>query len=312
MPTTYQDQTIAGNFDPGFPPGLPTDVTIILVNIVDQNDDGIIQAGPPGTPFADRDTVNGSRITAVFNGDTVTLDGNVITGATIYTADGGRYFTPTDGTFLQDGTVSDVSFVVSNTSLSVNDLLPVCFTAGTLIETPQGPRPVEDLAVGELVLVCDGPAQPLVWVGRRRLPALGRAAPILIPKGAFGASADLIVSPWHRILVQDPTAQVLFGARQMLVPAKELVGRQGVRSCPGGEVDYVHVMCARHQILMAHGVASESFQPAQTALDAVEAEVRDELLALFPELRTDPNAITPARPALRAPESRLLVGSSPQ
>jgi len=307
VPTTYQDQTIAGNFDPGFPPTLPVDVTIVLVNIVDQNDDGIIQAGPPGTPFADRDTVNGSRITAVFNGDTVTLDGVQITGATIYTANGGRFFTPTDGTFLKDGEVTNVSFVTNNTFIDVNNLLPVCFTAGTLIETPNGPRAVEDLKEGDLVMVRDGAPQALTWVGRRKMPAFGGAVPVLIPKGLLGATDDLLVSPWHRVVVSGPQAQVLFGQTEVLVPAKELVGAGGARFKPGGEVDYVHVMCATHQILFAHGVASESFQPAKAALDAVEDQVREELLTLFPELSEDPSSYAPARAALRRNESQLLM-----
>ncbi|WP_305884600.1 Hint domain-containing protein, partial [Limimaricola litoreus] len=44
----------------------------------------------------------------------------------------------------------------------------ICFTAGTRIATPFGPRRAEDLAVGDLVLTRDHGPQPLRWTGSRR------------------------------------------------------------------------------------------------------------------------------------------------
>ena len=41
----------------------------------------------------------------------------------------------------------------------------LCFTAGTMIDTPHGPRPVEQLAAGDAILTLDHGAQPLLWAG---------------------------------------------------------------------------------------------------------------------------------------------------
>ena len=41
---------------------------------------------------------------------------------------------------------------------------PVCYVAGTLIDTPQGPVAVENLRAGDLVITVDASPQPLVWV----------------------------------------------------------------------------------------------------------------------------------------------------
>ncbi len=41
----------------------------------------------------------------------------------------------------------------------------ICFTRNTRIETPYGPRPVQDLRPGDLVITRDHGVQPLRWVG---------------------------------------------------------------------------------------------------------------------------------------------------
>ena len=45
----------------------------------------------------------------------------------------------------------------------------VCFTTGTLIATPEGDCAVEALQVGDLVSTVDRGAQPILWIGRRRI-----------------------------------------------------------------------------------------------------------------------------------------------
>lgn len=41
-----------------------------------------------------------------------------------------------------------------------------CFACGTLIATPDGERPVETLAIGDLVTTMNGTA-PVRWIGRK-------------------------------------------------------------------------------------------------------------------------------------------------
>src|SRR6056297_2625673 len=96
----------------------------------------------------------------------------------------------------------------------------LCFTAGTMIDTPLGPRPVERLAAGDAVLTLDHGAQPLLWAGgsafdAAALRARPRLTPIRIPAGALGPgnlSRDTLVSPQHRLLLRDWRAELCLAA----------------------------------------------------------------------------------------------------
>lgn len=192
----------------------------------------------------------------------------------------------------------------------------ICFAAGTRIDTPSGPRAVESLRSGDSVTTLDAGVQPLVWTGSRRLslaeitanPAL---APVRIEAGALGPGVPaqaLTVSPRHRMLIDSPRADLMFGARQVLVAAADLAGLPGVSRVLDAPVTYLHVMCDHHQILRAEGAWSESFQPSAAVLDGLDAQTRAELLGLFPELSTRPFASV--RPVLSGLEALALVASS--
>jgi peroxidase len=91
------------------------------------------------------------------------------------------------------------------------------------------------------------------------------------------------------------------------VPAKALVGLNGIERREGGRITYVHMMFDAHEIVLAEGIASESFQVGEVGLSAMGRGAREELLALFPELATDPAGRRDARPALRAREARAMA-----
>lgn len=193
---------------------------------------------------------------------------------------------------------------------------PPCFTPSTRIDTPAGPRTVEALRPGDLVLTRDHGAQPLRWTGRVRLSpaelaAAPRFRPVRIAAGAFGPGLPerpLTVSPQHRMLVEGPRCELLFGAAEVLVAALHLAGQPGVAVDPApGGVTYLHLMFDRHEIIRAEGAWTESLHAG--ALDRLHfaPAARAELLALFPELAAARPRGALARPALRAWEARLLV-----
>lgn len=76
-----------------------------------------------------------------------------------------------------------------------------------MIDTPDGPRAVETLCVGDLVNTVDHGPQAIRWVRSGDHPLGGATVedkPVLIKAGALGAgrpAQDLILSPQHRILV---------------------------------------------------------------------------------------------------------------
>lgn len=184
----------------------------------------------------------------------------------------------------------------------------ICFTPGTLIETAYGPRPVETLRLGDLIVTRDSGLQPLRWIGKKTVEAKGNLAPIeLSPTILQDAKAPLLVSPQHRILWSGPRAQLLFGDREVLVAAAHLLDNPAVRRREGGDVTYLHLMLDQHEVIYANGAATESFFPGDEALSALNPEGRDEMFDLFPELRSHLGAFgDTARMCLKRHEARLL------
>ena len=196
----------------------------------------------------------------------------------------------------------------------------VCFTPGTFLETPEGPRRVEDLVAGDKVITKDGGSQPVLWVGSRnvsgaRLYAMPDLRPIRIREGALGRgrpSGDLIVSPDHRILIQGQPARALWGTDEVLVAARDLVDGAGIaRDMAARSVTYVHLMLERHHILIANGIETESFHPAAARLDAIEEMQRQRLYDVMPDLSYAPQAYGPmCRRALTQAEAALLPAAA--
>ena len=296
----FTDQTIAGNFDPGVPPPLPTTITVITMTIDDADDDGVIRADGG-------DQINGSNVTRVWDGDTVTIDGVVVTGVTFYTADGGRYFTPSDGSVLTDGgTVSATTFVTTSTQFPVGNFGPPCFVKGTEIAVPDGVKRVEDLRVGDLVETLDQGPQPIIWIGERTVEGTGPFAPVRISKGALGNTRDLYVSQQHRMVLANWRTQLFLGQEETLCAAKHLCNKTNIQLAPCDEVTYFHIMFATHQIVFAEGIPSESFLAGEYFCHA-SSMVNRELTALFPENRDELIGGLPARSVVKAHEAAISM-----
>jgi hypothetical protein len=245
---------------------------------------------------------------AVSAGSTVTLpSGQQITlnaNGTFTLVGDGQLETKTFTYTIQDGLGnSDVGFVTINS-------IP-CFVAGTGILTPDGEVPVESLQAGDLVITHDEGPQPLRWIGRRRVAAEGCFAPIHVRANTFGLHRDLLVSPLHRVLIRDSLAELLFGESEVLVAAKDLVNGRSVLAVPGGEVEYVHLLFDRHQVVFSAGLPTESFLPGPQTTKSFEADIVAEICALFPEINpeTGHGYSAAARRTLRPYEAQLLLAS---
>lgn len=225
-------------------------------------------------------------------GDTVTLGtGEQIT----LTADGFTMVSnaqePGSSTFsytvTDDAGNSDIAFVNLTTTVP-------CFAAGTLITTPLGLRKVERIAVGDLVETLDHGARPVRWVGIRRLCSSDLVAapslrPIRIAQGALGSgrpTADLLVSPQHRVLIRSRIARRMFDAEEVLVAARQLLSLPGItQETTAHTVTYVHLLFDRHELILANGAAAESLFTGPEALKSIGAAAQEEIFALFPSLR---------------------------
>ncbi|MGV6805161.1 MAG: Hint domain-containing protein, partial [Ruegeria sp.] len=235
--------------------------------------------------------------------------GNVTyTGTTFYLADGSRVFTPTDGQVLQQGTFVSSTFVTSQGPLVPGtDLGPPCFTAGTLIETPDGPRRVEELVAGDLVNTFDNGPKPLLWVGSTTVAAEGAVAPIRFSAGVLGLDRDTLFSPQHRVLIDDWRSSYFYGYPEVLIAAHSLVNGDSVTRVEGGEIEYFHLLFDQHEIVTANGAKSESYYPGHV-LTRSDRATQAELLGLFPQLGDlGPGTLKTVRPVVRPREGRLIA-----
>jgi len=169
-----------------------------------------------------------------------------------------------------------------------------CFAAGTLIETDSGPLPIDVIQPGDLVRTVDNGLQPVRWVGRRTVPGRGPMAPVRIAAGALGNWRELVVSPQHRMLLEDWRAEMYFGQPQVLVAAAHLINGDTIRQVSQPRVTYVHLAFDRHEVIFAEGIPSESLYLGEMATATLSPAERAEIAALFPELADEIGADTNA------------------
>ncbi|MBU2993566.1 Hint domain-containing protein [Octadecabacter sp. 1_MG-2023] len=169
-----------------------------------------------------------------------------------------------------------------------SDTPPVfpCFAKGTLIETDTGPLAIDSLQIGDLVQTKDDGLQPVRWIGSRKIGGRGEMAPILIKAGALGNYRDLMVSPQHRMLVNDWQSEVYFGEPQVLVAAKHLINGDTIIQTPCDAITYVHMTFDDHQVVFAEGCPSESLHLGSMTLNALDRAAQEEVRNIFTELDT--------------------------
>ena len=265
----------------------------------------------------DNDSSTGGALTVTHINGTAVVAGDSITLAT------GQIITlnPSgDGSFIIQGdadaetvyfnyTIEDAN---GNTDSAIVEVVQVpCFASGTLIETTQGPVLVEDLRAGMLVNTLDDGPQLIRWIGRRTVKSEGTHRPIRIKAGTFGATADLRVSPQHRIMIEGCWAELLFGESQVLVKAQDLINDCTVcRDFEAGNITYHHMLFDRHQVITANGVPCESYLPGAQTMAGFDTGTQEEILTMFPTLRTNlGNYGEAARPILKGREAGPLLAA---
>jgi hypothetical protein len=173
-----------------------------------------------------------------------------------------------------------------------------CFLEGTLIATPSGDVAVESIKIGDLVtvLVAGQPvAKPVTWVGHRSvkpgelLP--DEAHPVRIKAGAFAdniPARDLLVTAEHCILADGG-----------LIPARLLVNGRSVITDTGiSSFTYYHVELEQHGILLAEGLATESYLNTGNRSAFANADI----VAMRPRLTGSAGWENAAAPLTVAPE----------
>jgi len=177
---------------------------------------------------------------------------------------------------------------IGSTPYSSIQSQPVCYSEGTLINTPSGRTVVELLKPDDLVWTLDNGPVPVRWTRSeaRRLDSIeADQKPILISAGALGSgipTQDLIVSPQHRILVGGH--QQLHGLfeTEAFAPVKSLTSLPGIRYMNGKKaIRWIHFACERHEVVFANGCLSESLLLGPMVVNGMTAHERQAVSEIF-------------------------------
>ena len=248
-------------------------------------------------------TLTYSYTVDVSPGETVSLSGdiNLVTGGDVYVLGQLNYIsiysmlTPAPGwgdfslnlttgiftfTFTADTLATNggpqtipLMFLASNGMFGQEALLVeftiTCFCAGTLIATPLGETPVQDLRIGDQILTACGRPVPVKWIGRQtvstRFGPAERSMPVRIAAGALGhhlPHTDLTVTADHAMLVGGVLCHagaLVNGTTITRVPLAEM----------GEHYTVYHIETEAHEIILANGA------PAETFIDNVSRRVFD-------------------------------------
>ena len=186
-----------------------------------------------------------------------------------------------------------------NSMLILDDIAISCFTAGCRLRTDRGDIEVEKLVAGDLLITHPSGNQtacaalPIVRIFTRTVTSYSirrnpKLRPIRITAGALGLGLpkrDLLVSRQHRMLVQSKIAERMFGSLEVLIPAIKLTTLPGIFVDENvEEVDYLHVLLDRHEVIFAESAPTESLFAGPEALKSIGPEANEEILTIFPEL----------------------------
>ena len=144
-----------------------------------------------------------------------------------------------------------------------------CFLKGTKIQTAEGERKIEDLAIGDLLPTMFGGLRPVQWIGRYPIkrsdpskPWVKDALPVRIARSALAPNVphtDLYVTGGHSLLIDG-----------VLVPAEVLINGTTITRYEAREYDeleFFHIKLESHDVIYAEGA------PAETLLNVEESAV---------------------------------------
>lgn len=227
--------------------------------------------------------------------------------------------------FLTNGTTSlatmnsfpNGAHAIGNVDTTTN--VAICFARGTLIRTPDGDVPVEQLKIGDMVMNDAGQPVPLVWIAKSSWSGLDLVMdptlrPIRIAQDSFGKGLpyrDLDLSPRHRVVVEDVITGLLFGTEKVLVPAKFLSAPLAQQFCPADGIEYYHLLLNDHEILISNGLETESFQPSTRAMKTLAGETSKDYFKKFsPQEQQAFEKRHDALYSLKSHEARLLFSDA--
>lgn len=174
---------------------------------------------------------------------------------------------------------------------------------GANIRTPCGARRIELVRPGDLIVTRDNGLQAvrLIWsreIRKLEFTANPAAAPVHLSPRAVGPmmpSKDITIASDHRVLVpgyrlqgQNDTTCCLVGAAQLAQSSDAAYADTSARV-----KRFYTLVFDSPQIFACNGLPVESFQAGAKQIAGLKANLRSELVDLFPQLKHEPNSYPP-------------------
>ncbi|MFT8808042.1 Hint domain-containing protein [Gluconobacter sp.] len=203
--------------------------------------------------------ISGYTISGTGSSRTVTLfGGNNNTQIATYTV------TLASGATLKAGTYNALN--ADNNPLKItysngNTYIGVCFLADSMVRTPSGETPIQDIRTGDEILAWyEGTpsARKVIWTGRRQattnpaLPDDQAGYPVRILANAIADNVphkDMLITAEHCLFMDGR-----FVPARMLVNGKSIFYDRSVTS-----YEYFHIETRDHSVIMADGMLTESY-----------------------------------------------------
>jgi Hint domain len=213
---------------------------------------------------AAKDTIEFQNLSAALDHYTVTTSGSSQTIELFDNNNNEIGSVTVAGTAFTTGSFSAVgngplTVTQAGTTISVVPVPSTCFLAGTMIRTPKGEVAVEEIRVGDRVVVHDSDApRDVIWVGSKHVnvrpgPALDDAGcPVCVLKDAIAEGVpfkDLLITPEHSLFFDGKLVPV-----RMLVNGRSIFYDTAIQS-----YDYYHIETSAHSVIYADGMPTESY-----------------------------------------------------
>jgi hypothetical protein len=159
-------------------------------------------------------------------------DGALIMGKVKYVSMYTRVLTPVEITFLYSG---------------FDPNPPICFLEDAPVLTPDGYKPISSLRKGDHILTPQGASVPIQEIKIRNTIPHSSVNPLVIPKGMYGATEALPISPEHKVLADGKMTEAKYLGlvrMMMLMP-----------------FDYYNLELPDYEQMVVAGVTVESLYP---------------------------------------------------
>ncbi len=159
------------------------------------------------------------------------------------------------------------------------------------VRTPCGPRRIENVRKGDLIVTRDSGLQPVKMVFSKTfqksdLAADPGLAPVRLRPRALGPmmpQQDLLVAPGHKILVPGYRLADVPDNSARLIAARDIAEKSDAAFADRNveEVTFYSIVFEQHQIFCVNGLPVESYLPRKDTIGALDKTVQGDLQELF-------------------------------